>query len=249
MLFKAVDYMRNLGTISFYCDESCYQINDGYSHMAIASVWCRKDRKKEISKIIQDIKIKNGISKQTELKWGKVSPATLNMYKDIFKAIKDYKLLRMRILVTNKSKIKRDARFRWYDTMYYKLIEFPMMQTLSSYDVNKVEVYSDVMNSHSTEQMNKVSQFLKKHFKNRLQFQSKVCESKDITLIQIADLLAGASTYSNRGLSTSDAKMELVSFIENTFKINFRKTTKTKYGEISSYNVFLYDPEVNDSDF
>ena len=218
--------------------------------MAIASVWCRKDRKKEITRLIEDIKVNNGISKKTELKWGKVSPATLNMYKEIFKAIKDYKILRLRVLVTNKSKIKKDARFRWYDTMYYKLIEFPITQTLSNFDIKKVEVYSDIMNSHSEEQMKKVSDFLNKHFKRqKLEFQSKVCESKDVTLIQIADLLAGASTYANRKLTTSKAKIELVSFIENTFKINFKRTTKTKYGEISDYNVFLYDPEVDDSDF
>ena len=110
-----------LGSLCFFCDESCYQINDGYSHMAIASVWCRKDRKKEITKIIQNIKLKYKITKKTELKWGKVSPATLNMYKEIFKAIKNYKFLKIRVVVTNKGKIKNDAKERWYETMYYSL--------------------------------------------------------------------------------------------------------------------------------
>lgn len=242
---------KKLGSLCFFCDESCYQINDGYSHMAIASVWCRKDRKKEITKIIQDIKLKYNITKTTELKWGKVSPATVNMYKEIFAAIKKYRLLKIRVLVTNKEKIKIDAKDRWYETMYYHLIEFPTKQTIDLYKVDTVEIYSDVMNSHSIEQMNKVSNYLQKHFsrKTKAKFVSKVCESKDVTLIQIADLLAGASTYANRGLITSQAKRDLLWYIEKLFNINFKKTTNTKYGVISNYNVFVYDPEVKKNDF
>lgn len=219
--------------------------------MAIASVWCRKDRKKEITKIIQDIKAKYKISRTTELKWGKVSPATLDMYKEIFTAIKKRKFLKIRVIVTNKEKIKTEAKKRWYETMYYSLIEFPTKQTTDLYQVDTVEIYSDVMNSHSIEQMNKVSNFLQKHFnkKSKTKFVSKVCESKEVTLIQIADLLAGASTYENRGLDTSQAKKDLLNHIKKLFNIKFTKTTNTKYGEISNYNIFVYDPEVKNNDF
>lgn len=240
----------NIGTLCFFCDESCYQINDGKSHMAIASVWCRKDRKKQITKIIQDIKEKYNISRVTELKWGKVSPASLEMYKEIFSAMKKFKLLRIRIVVTNKEKIKTEAKNRWYETMYYSLIEFPIKQTIDKYSINTVEIYSDVMNSHSNEQMKKNANHLKKHFKRtKVEFVAKVCESKEVTLIQIADLLAGASTYANRGLSISSAKTELINHIQKTFNIRFTKTTKSKYGEISDYNVFLYDPKETRNDF
>jgi len=241
----------NLGTLSFFCDESCYQINDGYSHMSIASVWCRKDRKKQITKLIQDIKLKHNITKSTELKWGKVSPATLEMYKEIFSCIKKFKYLKIRIVVTNKEKIKNDAKDRWYETMYYCLIEFPIKQILDKYMIEKVDVFSDVMNSHSTDQMNKISNYLEKHFKknNKVNFISKVCESKDVTLIQIADLLAGASTYTNRRVNTSQAKLELAKHIQKTFSINFTETSRSKDGEISNYNVFLYDPKVKKDEF
>ncbi len=240
---------KNVGIISFFCDESCYQINDGNSHMSIAAVWCRKDRKKQITATIQDIKNKYKISSKTELKWGKVSPATLDMYKEIFAAIKKNKYLRIRIAVTKKDKIRKEAKNRWYETMYYSLIEYPLQQVYRNYDIDKVEIYSDVMNTHSIEQMQKVSNFLKKHFRNKSIFQSKVCESKDVTLIQIADLLAGASTYVNRRITTSLAKLELARYIQNTFSINFTKTTKTAYGDISNYDVFVYDPEEKKNDF
>ena len=239
----------NLGTISFFCDESCYQIDDGKSHMAIASVWCRKDRKREITKTIKNIKLKYRISAKTELKWGKVSPATLDMYKEVFDEIKKEKYLRIRVVITKKEKIKSDAKSRWYETMYYKLVEYPISQISSDHSIDFVEVYSDVMNTHSVEQMEKISTYLKRHFRGKTKFVSKVCESKDVTLIQIADLLAGAATYCNRELSTSKAKLELLNHIQNIFNINFKTTTKTKYGRISNYNVFVYDPQVKKDEF
>ena len=239
---------KDLGTLSFFCDESCYKINDGYSHMAIATVWCRKDRKKDITRIIRKIKEKY-INKNTELKWVKVSNATLNMYKEIFDAIKQFEKLRIRIEVANKNSIKKEAKERWYDTMYYKLIEFPLNQTIKLYKVSTAEIYSDVMDTHSVEHMEKVSRFLKKHFNNKVAIKSKVCESKDVTLIQIADLLAGAATYSNRKIKTSSAKLELIEHIEKIFNIKFTKTTKVNQTEISCANVFLYEKEANRNDF
>ncbi len=240
---------KNLGTLSFFCDESCYQLNDKKSHMAIAAVWCRKDRKKEINNCIYTIKEKYKITKNTELKWGKVSNATLEMYKEIFTEIKKNKYIRITIEITNKEKIKKDAKSRWYDTMYYNLIEFPIHQVVSNYNIENVEIFSDVMDTHSIERMEKISTFLRKHFKNKINYKSKVCESKDVQLIQVADLLAGAATYANRQLETSNAKKQLIEHIQNIFGINLKKTTKIKYGKISSYNVFLYDPEEKNNDF
>ena len=245
----------NLGTISFFCDESCHLDNDNASHMAIASVYCRKDRKKGINQVIKAIKTKYKIT--TELKWNKVSNSTLEMYKDIFTFIKNYRLLKIRIVVSNKSKINQSARHRWYDTMYYKLLEFPMQSILWDYDLDNVDIYSDIKDTRSAKDMIKVCNFLDRHFKNKTlnppKFNSKVCDSNDVILIQIADLLAGASTFKNRGLincpNSSKAKSELVKHIENCFKINLSSTTKTRFGELSPYNVFIWDPEVKDESF
>ena len=254
MKFNTID-RTNLGTMSFFCDESCHLENDSFSHMSIASVYCRKDRKKSINLAIQNIKAKYKISKTTELKWGKVSPATLQMYKDIFTFIRKCRVLRIRIVVSNKSKIAAHAKPRWYDTMYYKLLEFPMQSILWDYKLDNVDIYSDIKDNHSYEDMNRVCDFLRKHFKKKVsnppKFNSKVCDSKDVILIQIADLLAGAATYKNRFKNDNPEtpKMELVKHIESLFNINLSSTTKTKFGEISPYNVFIWDPEVKDENF
>lgn len=245
----------NLGTLCFYCDESCHLKNDNSSHMSIASVYCRKDRRKVIVQAIQNIKTNYKISTTTELKWSKVSPATLQMYKDIFTFIRKYQFLKIRIVVSNKAKIDKQVQHRWYDTMYYKLLEFPMQSILWDYKLEVVDIYSDIKDSHSYEDMEKVCTFLRKHFRKKVSnapfFNSKVCESKDVVLIQIADLLAGAATYKNRFKNTiqKTAKMELVKHIESLFSINLSSTTKTKFGTQSPYNVFIWDPEVKDENF
>ena len=51
-----------------YCDESCHLENDNTNVMAIGAVYCPKDKIKEVSNRIREIKIANGIPKYRELK-------------------------------------------------------------------------------------------------------------------------------------------------------------------------------------
>lgn len=242
----------NLGKMIFYCDESCHLKDDDSKYMAIASVYCRKDRAKAINAEIKKIKERHNISAKTELKWNKVSSATLDMYKEIFRFIKDNSKLKIRILIADKS--LNENTNEWYNKVYYKLIEFPLQSILWNYDIDKIEILSDKKDSNSYKDMKTISRYLTKHFakKYSVQFESKVCESYDVQLIQIADILAGAATYKMRKLHTSSngsvAKKELIKFIETTFNISFNKNTKFTYGEISHYNVYIFEKET-ENDF
>lgn len=229
----------------FFCDESCHLTNDNSDYMILAALFCRKDRVKELVQKIREIKEKHNLSKFVELKWRKVSPKTVNMYKEIFDYICSNKKYRFRIIVADKRNITNQND--WYNKMYYHLLNFPLEQILSLYKIKNVELFSDIKDINSYADMKIVCTYLERHFQKKcdLKIISKVSDSKDVTLIQIADILAGAAAYKNRKNNNSYAKYELSTYIEKKFKINFSKTTESKYGEISDYNIFVWRPNYN----
>ena len=66
--------------INIYCDESCHLENDGINVMGLGGLWCSKYKIAEINQRIKDIKIRNGVSPNAEVKWTKVSPVKKQLY-------------------------------------------------------------------------------------------------------------------------------------------------------------------------
>ena len=66
-----------------YCDETCHLINDGINVMVLGAIWCPQTKIKEINDRIKEIKVRNGVSEIMELKWTKISPAKIDLYKDL----------------------------------------------------------------------------------------------------------------------------------------------------------------------
>lgn len=60
--------------INMYCDESCHLEHDGINAMGLGSVWCQKEKVKEINQRICEIKERNGVSRNAEVKWTKIGP-------------------------------------------------------------------------------------------------------------------------------------------------------------------------------
>ncbi len=62
-------------TYNVYCDESCHLENDHQQAMVLGAVWCPLEKSREIAVRLREIKQKNGMSPQFEVKWTKVSPS------------------------------------------------------------------------------------------------------------------------------------------------------------------------------
>lgn len=234
----------NLKTMNFYSDESRHLMNDD-SFMVLACVYCRKDRTKNIINNINRIKSKYSITANTELKWNKVSPATLQMYKEIFRYLCNDSKLKIRILVSNKNNIVHKEN--WYNRAYYHLFEYPINNILKIFAVDKINVFSDYKDTHSHELMKNTIDFIERHFKKIYKkspkMQSIVCDSYNFPLIHIADILAGAASYKVNGNKSSSAKLELIKYIEELYNVNLKNVTREKNGEFRKCNIFVYDPE------
>ena len=57
---------------NIYCDESCHLQNDHSKVMVLGAIWCLKEKRKEISIRLQEIKVKHGLAANFEVKWNKV---------------------------------------------------------------------------------------------------------------------------------------------------------------------------------
>lgn len=220
--------MNNLPiSYSVYCDESCHLENDHQKVMAIGAVWCPKFKVKEIFQRIRDIKAKHGLPQDFEVKWGKVSNSKVSFYEDLIDYFFDDDDLSFRcILVPDKANLDH-ARFNQsHDEFYYKMY-FDMLKAIfeagSSY-----KIYLDIKDTVGHRRISKLHEVLCNHqydFSKRVIKSVEQVRSHQVELIQIADLLIGAVTYHNRGLSGNVGKSKLVQKIMKRSGYTLSKTT------------------------
>ena len=229
-----------------YGDESCHLLHDGIDFMAFGAIWCKEQEiKKSINKI-KEIKEKY-CSKFQELKWSKISPSNLNMYKEIidYFFIEDDLNFRCYI-IKNKSKFKFKDKDD-FEEFYYK--SYFIMQNNILKRKDKVKIYLYMKDSRSIKILKKLkkilqianSNFSEKIILNKIQ----TIRSYESQLMQLADILIGAIIYKNRNLNTSSAKLEIIKFIEDKFKINLSYSTLMRE---KKFNIFYNDSKgkIND---
>ena len=97
---------------NIYCDESCHLEHDGINDMVLGAVWCQQEKLKEVNQRIKQIKLRNGVAANAEMKWTKISPAKVQLYADLVNYFFDDDDLHFRALVIpDKSKLDHN-RFR-----------------------------------------------------------------------------------------------------------------------------------------
>lgn len=210
-----------------YGDESCHLRNDNTNLMAFGAIWCKEPEVKKAVEKLKEIKQKHGFSPLQELKWSKVSPSNLSLYKDIIDYFYIEDDLNFRCyIIKNKNKFNFSDKSE-FDEFYYKAY-FQMLNNILTRS-DKFKIYLDTKDSQSSQRILKLKQVLQNANSN---FNEKIILSKIQTirsyesqLMQMADILIGAITYKNRGLKTSTAKLELINFIESKFKINISFST------------------------
>jgi hypothetical protein len=199
---------------NIYCDESCHLETDHQKAMVLGAIWCPLDKRHEIAVRLREIKQKHGLSPDFEVKWTKVSPGKKDFYLDLLDYFFDDDDLHFRaLIVPDKSKLNHDAvPGQNHDVWYYKMY-FDMLKVIISPD-SRYRVYIDIKDTRGTEKAAKLHDVL---CNNMYDFSRQVIErlqqvhSHEIEQLQLADLLIGAISYLNRGLSGNAGKDALVS--------------------------------------
>jgi len=202
-------------SVVVYCDESCHLEHDNSAVMGLGAIWTSKSTAYQLSAQLRDIKRRHHAA--GELKWTKVSVSRLEFYREVIDWFFDNDALHFRALIVPNKRELDHLQFNQgsHDNFYYKMF-FSMLNKILS-PTEKHEIYLDIKDTQSNSKVKKLREVL---CNNRYDFTGEMISriqqvrSHEIELMQLSDLLLGAVVYNNRGLSTSYAKTQVVSWIE-----------------------------------
>jgi len=205
---------------NIYCDESCHLENDRQKAMVLGAIYCSLERTKSISHDIHCIKQKHQIPHETEIKWTKVSPAKLSFYQELIEYFFQEKELRFRgVIIPNKNLLRHESFDQVHDDWYYKMY-YTMLNVILEPKAH-YRIYLDYKDTRGGRKVRKLHEVLENSLKSRASGSSgniiqrvQIVHSHETVLLQLADLLIGAVSYMNRGLSGSEAKTALVKKVQ-----------------------------------
>lgn len=222
---------------NIYCDESCHLEKDSSPVMVLGAVVCPREKVAEISKRIREIKEKHNISEWQEIKWTKVTPSKIGMYEEILDYFFDDDDLKFRAVICEKTDLNHGQHNQTHDDWYYKMYFYLLRYLIS--DVNNYNIYIDIKDSRSADKQSNLHNILcsdRYDFNKSLIKKVQAVRSHEVQVLQLADLLIGATSYINRGLEGSAAKVSLISRIQQRARLG----TLVKSNYSAKFNLFRW---------
>lgn len=233
---------------NIYCDESCHLENDKQNFMVLGGIICIKNARNIVKRDILEIKKKNNINANTEIKWNKVSPSKINYYKDLIDYFFDNEDLRFRALIIDKRQLKHEffnqTHDEWYYKMYYQLLQNLVEPKGENY------IYLDIKDTKSAKKVEGLKKFL--NFKmNEYDIEPikhiQSINSLESVIMQLSDLLIGAIGFKNREMYNSKgasmAKVQLMTYIIEKSGYSLNKST---FLSEKKFNIFCINLKVGD---
>lgn len=224
---------------NIYCDESCHLEHDGQQSMVLGAVWCPRDKARDISVRIREIKSEHGLPGSFEVKWVKVSPGKVQFYLDMVNHFFEEDDLHFRaLIVPDKSLLRHDDFKQTHDEWYYKMY-FDMLKIILRPDA-RYRIYIDIKDTRGGEKVAKLEDVLRNNmydFSRDILQGVQIVRSEEIQIMQLADLLIGSVSYANRGLTSSSAKLALVGRIKERSSYSLLRTTLFREDKI---NLFIW---------
>ncbi|WP_296325789.1 DUF3800 domain-containing protein [Treponema sp. UBA3813] len=204
---------------NIYCDESCYLQNDRFDVMGFGCICLPKNDSRQISLALK--KIKSQYNCRQELKWIKVSPKNVLFYKrlaDYF--FEETGISFSALVVENKKSLAREEfNLGNHESFYYKMYYCLLRNMIDHRRRDDIfNVYFDIKDSHGSYKIKQLKQALGNYmhdYKDYALPKFQIIRSHESEALQLDDFLLGAVMYKSRKLETSEAKKEIVSYIES----------------------------------
>ena len=223
-----------------YCDESCHIQHDHQQVMVLGAIWCPAARASEIAQQIRDIKTRHGMATSFEIKWTKASPAALHFYLAVVDYFFDNNDLHFRALVApDKTRLRHEEFNQTHDDWYYKMY-FDMLKIILHPNA-RYRIFLDIKDSWGGQKVAKLHEVLCNNifdFSREIVRNIQIIRSEETELLQLTDLLIGAVSYVNRGLTTSTAKLALVARMRERSGYQLTRTTLFREDKV---NIFIWD--------
>lgn len=222
---------------NIYCDESCHLERDRQSAMVLGAVWCPLDKVPEIAIRLREIKAHHGMKPGFETKWTKVSPIKKQFYLDVMDYFFDDDDLHFRaLIVPDKTKLQHAAFGQTHDQWYYKMY-FDLLKVILSPE-SRYRVYLDVKDTQGADKVVKLHDVLANSlydFSRQIVERVQLVRSHEVELLQLTDLLTGAISYVNRGLTANAGKMALVERMKERSRYALTRTTLLRESKVNLF--------------
>lgn len=235
--------MNAIRTFNLYCDESCHLEHDGIPVMAWGAVTCEVGHSRALFDAIRALKVGHGLKSDFEAKWTKVSPAKADFYLalvDLFLA--DDRLRFRGLVVPDKGRINHAHFAQSHDDWYYKMY-FTMLRPIFSAP-HRYRIYLDVKDTCGGPKTRKLHDVLANSlydFDHQCIERVQQVRSHESEMLQITDLLIGALTYANRGLTGSLAKTAIIERLRA--RLGPQALTRTSAFASTKFNILVWRPQ------
>ncbi len=201
-----------------YCDESGLEAlsnKDAHAFTGIGGIWIPADKRTSLKEGLNAIRGKYDI--KGELKWQKISPAYLSLYKEVLDFFYNAGYIRFRVILIDAQKVDHihfnsaDAELGFYK-FYYQLLQHWI------FDFNEYQVFTDLKTNRNKGRLKELEQALdnSNYTSNITQVQG--LPSQQSLGIQLADILTGMVTAKfNKQYKPDSAKAQLIKYIEDKY--------------------------------
>jgi hypothetical protein len=228
-------------TYNIYCDESCYLLNDRNDIMILGGISCPIQYVRTINNNIKQLKLKYNLNNKIEIKWTKVSGSKINLYKELIDLLVDTPYLNFRgIIITGKTNLDHEAFNQDHDTWYYKMYYYLIREMVRIGNVYRV--YVDIKDTKSADKIIFLQHVLNNSlydFYNETVERIQTVRSDEVNILQLTDLIIGALSYINRGLVSSQTKVELTNYLSSRVGLDLMHTTSR---DTQKFNIFKWSP-------
>lgn len=200
-----------------YADESGLEalINkEAHTYCSIGGIWIPAENRLQLKDDLKAIKASYKIN--GELKWHKMSPSYYNLYKEIIDYFFSSQFIRFRVilveanLVDNVKFNNTDAELGFYK-FYYQLLHHWI------YDFNTYNIFLDHKVNRNKGRFKELERVLDNANLTSDIKQVQGLPSNEQLGIQLADVLTGLVASKVNGGVTSEAKLNLIKYVEETY--------------------------------
>ncbi|MCA1287910.1 DUF3800 domain-containing protein [Salipiger bermudensis] len=219
-----------------YCDEAFPDLftsgNPKAQFLMIGSLWLPAEMREEVKAKIKTVRERHGA--WGEIKWSKVSPSQLGFYLDLLELFFGYgDNLRFRCIAVDREQVnlalhEGDHELGFYK-FYYQVLHHWIL------DFNSYSIFCDTKSNRERDRLHELGRVLDNANLSSSIESVQALPSKQVVLIQMADLLLGAaSSRMNGTLREGSAKEHLVLALEQRLGHKLRPTMRSA----RKFNIF-----------
>ncbi len=221
-----------------YCDEALPDLftseKPRAKYLMIGSLWLPGAKRAEVKNKIEELRQKH--ETWGEIKWTKISPNRIEFYEELVDLFFSFgEELRFRCIAVDHTKVDMNLHNGDHELGFYKFYYQLLKHWI--YDFNQYKIFCDKKSNRDPKRLKVLKKYLNDSNRSSLIEEVQSLPSKEVSLIQLCDLLLGAaSSRLNRTLREGSAKASIVERIEN--HLNVRMLTPTWRERSRKFNIF-----------